>query len=284
MAMFYNTIIAWSVYYLYLSMSFELPWSECNQPWNTMCCLTIRELANKNLSLNDTDFQLSKSNSFVYRVYQSVSNVIDKRVVLFDKGNASYGIGRVFTAINYFYEQTNPNVSRSIDTSGYLNSTIVPSFNVSSGVSSSLVDHKINQFNKWIRSFFLIKQGRVVDLPEIYVDSSNVSKYLHDPMLIRTKIEELVNSMYENETLDLFVNCDKDHFNNPTHEFYTRYLTQMNRSTGLENLGGVKWQMIICLFIVFVTVYFALWKGIKSAGKVTGFYSIKHSRLQYKLL
>ena len=42
----------------------------------------------------------------------------------------------------------------------------------------------------------------------------------------------------------------------------------MHKSNGIEDFGGLKWELIVCLFVVFVTVYFALWKGIKSAGKV----------------
>ena len=41
----------------------------------------------------------------------------------------------------------------------------------------------------------------------------------------------------------------------------------MHKSTGLDELGSIKWEMLLSLLIVFVTVYFALWKGIKSAGK-----------------
>jgi len=42
MAMFYNTIISWAVYYLFMSFSSlhtELPWKSCNHTWNTKCCV-----------------------------------------------------------------------------------------------------------------------------------------------------------------------------------------------------------------------------------------------------
>jgi hypothetical protein len=42
MAMFYNTVISWAVYYLVMSFSGkggELPWKNCHQPWNTECCV-----------------------------------------------------------------------------------------------------------------------------------------------------------------------------------------------------------------------------------------------------
>lgn len=33
-------------------------------------------------------------------------------------------------------------------------------------------------------------------------------------------------------------------------------------------MGGVNWIIVLCLFGVFVFVYFVMWKGIKSFGKV----------------
>ncbi|KAF2359890.1 Sodium:neurotransmitter symporter [Trinorchestia longiramus] len=38
MAMYYNTILAWSVYYLVASFSSELPWTSCDNAWNTPNC------------------------------------------------------------------------------------------------------------------------------------------------------------------------------------------------------------------------------------------------------
>ncbi|GAB6026864.1 hypothetical protein CHUAL_013470 [Chamberlinius hualienensis] len=43
MAMYYNTIIAWAVYYLFASFRSELPWTSCSNPWNTPNCVHISE-------------------------------------------------------------------------------------------------------------------------------------------------------------------------------------------------------------------------------------------------
>ena len=48
---YYNVIIAWTLYYFVMSFSLELPWSKCNNPWNTDACSLRHRL---NSSLNGT--------------------------------------------------------------------------------------------------------------------------------------------------------------------------------------------------------------------------------------
>ncbi len=50
--------------------------------------------------------------------------------------------------------------------------------------------------------------------------------------------------------------------------FSSRRLQEVDKADGFNNLGQVKWELALSLLIVFVIVYFALWKGIKSSGKV----------------
>ncbi|KAK3591522.1 hypothetical protein CHS0354_031630 [Potamilus streckersoni] len=50
-------------------------------------------------------------------------------------------------------------------------------------------------------------------------------------------------------------------------EYYLYSLLEVNKSTGIGNLGGVKWSLCLCLLAVFIIVYFSMWKGIKSSGK-----------------
>lgn len=39
-------------------------------------------------------------------------------------------------------------------------------------------------------------------------------------------------------------------------------------STGIHDLGPVKWDLALCLLIVWVICFFCIWKGVKSTGKV----------------
>ncbi|XP_075052981.1 sodium-dependent serotonin transporter [Mixophyes fleayi] len=54
----------------------------------------------------------------------------------------------------------------------------------------------------------------------------------------------------------------------PAEEFYTRLVLQINKSNGLQELGGISWQLTLCLLLIFTVVYFSIWKGVKTSGKV----------------
>ncbi|KAK3539410.1 hypothetical protein QTP70_006463 [Hemibagrus guttatus] len=42
-------------------------------------------------------------------------------------------------------------------------------------------------------------------------------------------------------------------------------------SSGLDNPGQINWEMTLCLMAVWVMVYFCVWKGVKSTGKIVYF-------------
>ncbi|XP_051981386.1 sodium-dependent serotonin transporter-like [Xyrauchen texanus] len=54
----------------------------------------------------------------------------------------------------------------------------------------------------------------------------------------------------------------------PAEEFYTRKVLAVHESSGLEDIGYIRWQLCLCLFLIFTIVYFTLWKGVKTSGKV----------------
>src|SRR5690349_17443466 len=47
-----------------------------------------------------------------------------------------------------------------------------------------------------------------------------------------------------------------------------RKVLQIHESSGIDDIGPIKWSLALCLMVVFVLVYFSLWKGVKSSGKV----------------
>ena len=41
---YYIIIMAWSIYYMFMSFSSVLPYSHCNNAWNTPCCYATGEI------------------------------------------------------------------------------------------------------------------------------------------------------------------------------------------------------------------------------------------------
>jgi solute carrier family 6 serotonin transporter-like protein 4 len=54
----------------------------------------------------------------------------------------------------------------------------------------------------------------------------------------------------------------------PAREFFEREVLEQYKSDGLNRMGPIKPALALCVFAVFVLVYFSLWKGVRSTGKV----------------
>uniref|UniRef100_A0AAQ5ZI20 Transporter n=1 Tax=Amphiprion ocellaris TaxID=80972 RepID=A0AAQ5ZI20_AMPOC len=54
----------------------------------------------------------------------------------------------------------------------------------------------------------------------------------------------------------------------PAHEYFERAVLHIQDSNGIDDLGRPRWQLTSCLAVVIVLLYFSLWKGVKTSGKV----------------
>ncbi|XP_007254595.2 sodium-dependent dopamine transporter [Astyanax mexicanus] len=54
----------------------------------------------------------------------------------------------------------------------------------------------------------------------------------------------------------------------PALEYFERGVLHMQDSRGIDDLGLPRWQLTCCLAVVIVVLYFSLWKGVKTSGKV----------------
>eukprot|EP00079_Xenopus_tropicalis_P035191 XP_017948962.1 PREDICTED: sodium-dependent noradrenaline transporter [Xenopus tropicalis] len=54
----------------------------------------------------------------------------------------------------------------------------------------------------------------------------------------------------------------------PAAEFYERGVLHLHESNGIHDLGQPRWQLTICLIVVLIVLFFSLWKGVKTSGKV----------------
>ncbi|XP_070469766.1 sodium-dependent noradrenaline transporter isoform X2 [Equus przewalskii] len=54
----------------------------------------------------------------------------------------------------------------------------------------------------------------------------------------------------------------------PAAEFYERGVLHLHESSGIHDIGLPQWQLLLCLIVVVVVLFFSLWKGVKTSGKV----------------
>ena len=47
---------------------------------------------------------------------------------------------------------------------------------------------------------------------------------------------------------------------------FSRAVLEMQRSGGLHEMGYPKWQLVLCLIVVYSMLYLSLFKGVKSSG------------------
>lgn len=55
----------------------------------------------------------------------------------------------------------------------------------------------------------------------------------------------------------------------PVREFWERRI--LNVTGNVEELGGMRWELVLCLLLSWVICYFCVWQGVKSTGKVVYF-------------
>ncbi|KAI5697135.1 hypothetical protein M8J75_005763 [Diaphorina citri] len=55
----------------------------------------------------------------------------------------------------------------------------------------------------------------------------------------------------------------------PSEEFYNHKVLQI--SSGIDQMGDFRWELVACSFVSWILVYFALWKSVRSSGRVLYF-------------
>lgn len=73
-----------------------------------------------------------------------------------------------------------------------------------------------------------------------------------------------------NESLEA---CRKEMFSavnvtSPASEFFVKELSQIDQSTGLDDMGYLRPELVICTVIVYLLHYFSLFRGLETSGKV----------------
>lgn len=54
-----------------------------------------------------------------------------------------------------------------------------------------------------------------------------------------------------------------------------RGVLHLHESSGIHDIGLPQWQLLLCLMVVVVVLFFSLWKGVKTSGKVMSLFLLQ---------
>ncbi|XP_014345892.1 sodium- and chloride-dependent creatine transporter 1 isoform X2 [Latimeria chalumnae] len=81
--------------------------------------------------------------------------------------------------------------------------------------------------------------------------------------------DDCVNGTISNATFRNLTCEDLEGQRSPIIEFWENKVLKI--SSGLDEPGAMNWELVLCLLVTWVLVYFCVWKGIKSTGKIVYF-------------
>ncbi|KAL3859350.1 hypothetical protein ACJMK2_009575 [Sinanodonta woodiana] len=64
------------------------------------------------------------------------------------------------------------------------------------------------------------------------------------------------------------VTANQSNYVSSTFEYFERGMLHLHLSKGVDDLGSPQWQLVLCTLLTFTVLYFSLWKGVKSSGKL----------------
>ncbi|XP_059480264.1 sodium-dependent dopamine transporter [Neocloeon triangulifer] len=95
---------------------------------------------------------------------------------------------------------------------------------------------------------------------------------IQDQHSSNTTINLIPNGVVSTYAPDLASNFSYDNASSSAaEEYFNRFILELHKSSGIDDLGAIKWDMAACLLIVYLVCYFSLWKGISTSGKVVWF-------------
>ncbi|XP_054611802.1 sodium- and chloride-dependent GABA transporter 2-like [Dunckerocampus dactyliophorus] len=78
--------------------------------------------------------------------------------------------------------------------------------------------------------------------------------------------DSCIDTSLSNQSLSM---ADRHNSTQPVVEFWQRRVLKI--SGGIEEVGSLRWELVMCLILTWIICYFCVWKGIKSTGKAAYF-------------
>ncbi|KAL4227908.1 Sodium- and chloride-dependent glycine transporter 2 [Mactra antiquata] len=95
-AIYYNMIIGWSLYYLVASFTSELPWAHCNPEWASSMCLDFIKKADSPAECHFKQLQVDTTSGTCYEINGTLRYIYDLSLA------KEYGIERTLPSEEYF--------------------------------------------------------------------------------------------------------------------------------------------------------------------------------------
>ena len=78
---YYNVLIAWAIYFLFMSIRSVLPWSTCGNDWNTENCYLLddNKTSSTKILLNMTTMTNENNNMVAEHIAKTLSNLTVNR-------------------------------------------------------------------------------------------------------------------------------------------------------------------------------------------------------------
>jgi len=197
--LYYNMIIAWSIYYLFASFTSQLPWDNCANDFNSEFCFNINDFN------NCTEWR--RSNSSLEIIYHKGKCL-----------HESADLEEVRSNLTHFYGCTYK----------------VPVYNDPSDVCKGVHNYTESEG-------IFISESECVDIGRLS-ELEDSGKLFDIPFKIR---QTAAQEYLERSVLD--------------------------KSSGIDDMGPVKWHLCLCLLAAWIVIFCCLIKGIKSSGKVVYF-------------
>ncbi|KAH9529870.1 hypothetical protein DERF_003728 [Dermatophagoides farinae] len=122
-----------------------------------------------------------------------------------------------------------------------------------------------NTIIAWALYYFFISIGSLINMELPWQNCNNEwNTPMCRTMQHRRLVESSSSSSGNNNMTDPKTNLT---LVSPAHEYFFNHVLHIDASSGIDSLGTIRPSLAICLMIVFLVVYFSLWKGVKSTGK-----------------